>query len=752
MRSYLSQREAFIASAAPGIDSARRLALMTDEALEGLARAAEHLVPVRTRWALIALGGYGSGALLPSSDIDLLVLSDAGASALKPFTEAVLYPLWDAGLTVGHQVRDKRDHIRALREDISILAASLTGRLIVGDRELASSVLASCARDARKRSRDVLRAISERERPGSPYLLEPDLKEGAGGRRDYDELVWTAATLTGMPQTTPAALVGLDLLSAEELALLETAAETTAAMRWALQRDGAGNLMTVESAEESGLDPAAVQRALADTAHLLVRARRATGGARPAKQAPADASRVLELALRGETSLAELEERAWSGDLEALVPGMRELMTLRRPGIGHTLTVGAHCLRTATLVGTIAGHTEAGTVASESAALIDDARPLVVAAMAHDVGKAQPGPDHALRGERPAREIAGRFGLPDHADRIAALVRHHLLLIETATRADIDDEDAVLRAAALLGDRGLLAPLHLLTVADSLATGPATWNEWTAALVGKLVTRLDAALSPDVDGAGLASSANAVRNAVLRDLPADDPRREFILGAPVRYLAGRDASQVLTHADLVMALAEERVPGAHAVRIDSGPVEGSFDVTIAVRDRHGLLATLSGVLALAGLDILSVEATATGSDVVLDTFTVRSATLAPLAAETWTRFDRLLDAALRDRLSIGVRLAERRRHYRMAHAGIGKMDVLPGDAYAATVRVRAADRVGLLYDIARAMADSGLEIRSVTATTRHDSVDDVFRVTDAMGGVPEEGLLGMLRMRLRELG
>ena len=46
-------------------------------------------------------------------------------------------------------------------------------------------------------------SCSSRPRPGSPYLLEPDLKEGAGGRRDFDELTWTAATLTGRPTIRP---------------------------------------------------------------------------------------------------------------------------------------------------------------------------------------------------------------------------------------------------------------------------------------------------------------------------------------------------------------------------------------------------------------------------------------------------------------------------------------------------------------------------------------------------------------------
>ena len=102
---------------------------------------------------------------------------------------------------------------------------------------------------------------------------------------------------------------------------------------------------------------------------------------------------------------------------------------------------------------------------------------------------------------RHRRRVA--FGLGDDAAAdVADLVRLHLTLIETALRVDLDDEDAILRCAATVGRRELLAPLHLLTAADSIATGPATWTPWTDALVGTLVSRLDAALSPTVDGAG----------------------------------------------------------------------------------------------------------------------------------------------------------------------------------------------------------------------------------------------------------
>jgi len=754
LATYLEQRSALIRDAAPGIDPARRLARLTDDMLVTLASNAEALVPAKSRWTLLALGGYGAGALLPASDLDLLLVTEAAPSAFKPFIEAILYPLWDAGLKVGHQVRSGRDQTKAVREELATLTSALTGRPLAGDSALGTDALIACARDALKRSKDVLALMRARPRPDSPYLLEPDLKEGAGGRRDFDELTWIAAVLSGSPQSGPEALVEHEVLDTASLQRVRAAADTLTAARWELQALGGGQLMSLDLAEDLHVDAACVQAALADTYHILNSARRRAAGIRsPHTTAPQDAD-VFALAAAGETELPRLEELAWQGHLEHLIPGIATLMPLRRPGLAHTLTVGAHCLKAACVISRIGLDIDAGPVAARSAQTVTDPRALIAAALVHDVGKRVSGAGHAERGEGEARVAASLLGLDERGcETVALLVRHHLLLVETATRSDLDDEDAILSAAGALGDRELLGPLHLLTIADSIATGPGAWNEWTAALIGKLVTRLDAALSPDVDGAGISAAAQATRAAALERLPEQAVNeRAFIRDAPLRYLADREPDVVVEHAALVGQLVEERAPGAHAVRIDVGPLEHTYDLTVAARDRHGLLAMLAGVMALAGLDILAVEAVGTRSGIALDTFTVRSATLAPIGTDNWSRLDRLLEAALRDRLAIGVRLNERRRHYRTSSMGIDRVEVLANDPYAAVVRIRATDRAGLLYDIARAMAESGLEIRSMTATTRHDTADDVFRVTDSNGQVPEEGLLGMLRMRLRELG
>ncbi len=754
LAAYLEQRDVLIRDAAPGNDPARRLARLTDEMLATLVRDAEVLLPAKSRWTLLALGGYGAGALLPASDLDLLLITEAAPGAFKPFIEAILYPLWDAGLKVGHQVRSSRDQTRAVREELATLTSALTGRPLAGDPALGTDALVACARDARKRSKDVLALMRARPRPGSPYLLEPDLKEGAGGRRDFDELTWIAAVLSGSPQSGPDALVEHAVLDTASLQLVRNAAETLTAARWELQALGGAQHMSLDLAEDLRVDTSCVQTALADTYHTLNSVRGRAAGTRAHQDSPPIAADVFALAHAGDTGLARLEELAWQGSLEHLIPGMATLMPLRRPGLAHTLTVGAHCLKAACAVSRIGVDIDAGPVAARSAQTIADPRALVAAALVHDVGKRISGAGHAERGAGEARAAAALLGLDERAcDTVALVVRHHLLLVETATRSDLDDEDAILSAAGALGNRELLGPLHLLSIADSMATGPGAWNEWTAALIGKLVTRLDAALSPDVDGAGISAAAQATRAAALDRLPEQAVNeRAFIADAPLRYLADREPDVVVEHATLVGQLVEERAPGAHAVRIDVGPLEHTCNLTVATRDRHGLLATLAGVMALAGLDILAVEAVGTRSGIALDTFTVSSATLAPISTENWSRLDRLLEAALRDRLSIGVRLNERRRHYRASSMGIDRVEVLANDPYAAVVRIRATDRAGLLYDIARAMADSGLEIRSMTATTRHETADDVFRVTDSGGELPEEGLLGMLRMKLRELG
>ena len=106
--------------------------------------------------------------------------------------------------------------------------------------------------------------------------------------------------------------------------------------------------------------------------------------------------------------------------------------------------------------------------------------------MLHDIGKGLPG-DHTEAGIKLVAEIVPRMGFPpDDVGTISAMVEHHLLLAETATRRDLSDPRTAANVAAAVGDPSLLELLRALTEADSLATGPSAWSDWKRSLIDSL--------------------------------------------------------------------------------------------------------------------------------------------------------------------------------------------------------------------------------------------------------------------------
>ena len=319
-------------------------------------------------------------------------------------------------------------------------------------------------------------------------------------------------------------------------------------------------------------------------------------------------------------------------------------------------------------------------------------------------------------------------------------MREHLLIAETAAHADAADEDAILRAAARLGRRELVAPLYVLTVTDTLATAPEMWTPWRAALDGEIASRLDAALSPDVEGAGIAAAAERTRAATLALLGASDRReRAFVEAAPLRYLATTAPGVVALHAELAAPLVDTRDTTETAVSVSVGPLADTWLVTVAMLDRPGLFARLAGVFALSGLSILGADAMSGPGGTAIDVFTVESATLAAVDTSTWAVFERNLRASLAGRLDLDVRLAERRRHYPARRTSAPPRVRTDVDSdFTTGFFVQAPDRVGLLHDLALVLAANGLDIRSATVLTHDGVASDTFRVTDASGDAPRD--------------
>lgn len=323
------------------------------------------------------------------------------------------------------------------------------------------------------------------------------------------------------------------------------------------------------------------------------------------------------------------------------------------------------------------------TAAEASAHVREVARPdlLLVAALLHDIGKGLPG-DHSETGAVAADVIAERMGF-DAADRavLVSLVRHHLLLPDTATRRDLDDPVVALQVAQAVGSPSTLALLHALTYADAAATGPGAWSDWKASLVDDLARRARASLAGEA----------------LPSVPAVAQRYPGLLrsdGIEVALEAGSPASRVV----------------------------------VVAPDRAGLLGSIAGVLALHRLDVKSADTQ------TVDGRAVTVWTVVPLYGEVpgldLLRAD--FTRALAGDIDLGSKLAHRRRTQSLAPP---RIDFIPGAASDADVlEVRAHDEPALLHRIGDAIRDAGASITAARVETLGSEAVDVFYLQRAGGG------------------
>ncbi|WP_037862165.1 [protein-PII] uridylyltransferase [Streptomyces sp. NRRL S-340] len=356
---------------------------------------------------------------------------------------------------------------------------------------------------------------------------------------------------------------------------------------------------------------------------------------------------------------------------------------------------------------------------------------LLVAALLHDIGKGWPG-DHSAAGATIAADVAARIGFgPADAAVLATLVRHHLLLVETATRRDLDDPATVRAVADAVGTRGTLELLHALTEADALATGPAAWSSWRGSLVADLVRRAAAVLAGDLpDGPAPAAEPTAEQERLAVEAHRTD--------GPVLAL---------------------RTQGAPPAEEPSGPAEPlGVELLIAVPDQPGVLPAVAGVLAVHRLTVRTAELRTVdlpdgfgGRTVLLLNWRVAAEYGSlPQAARLRADLVRALDGSL----DIASRLAERDAAHprrRGVAAPPPRVTLAPAASRHATViEVRAQDAPGLLFRIGHALEEAKVRVRSAHVSTLGANAVDAFYATDPAGEpLPRQEAL-LLARRLEE--
>jgi [protein-PII] uridylyltransferase len=693
--------------------------------------------------ALVAVGGYGRGELSPGSDLDVLLVHD-GKRAVGGVAERLWYPVWDEGVKLGHAVRTHREALSLAADDLDTATSLLDARPLAGDTELARKLSDGAVAAWEKRGRRWLARLADsvearhRQAGEVAFHLEPDLKSGRGGLRDVHALRWAArtrqvlldedlATLDGPYARLLAARVALHLQtgrSSDVLTLQEqdgvAAALGTDADALMAELAAAGRTIAWRSDETWYR----VRSRLAGPGWAFNRADRPVGpglvlrdrevhllpDADPAED-PTLALRAAAAAANGDSridrdSLDRLAARTpelpdpWpAGAREALVellsagpPAIRAIEALDQLGVWVRILpewepVRSRPQRNAYHRFTVDRHLCEAAV--NAAGLVDRvSRPdlLVLGALLHDIGKGRAG-DHTEVGIELVGRIGPRMGLPpEDVATLVALVRHHLLLPDIATRRDLDDPATISSVARAVGDRATLELLDALTEADSLATGPTAWGSWKASLVAELVDRTMVALG------GVARDP---------DRPSSFPTPE------------------------------------HRALLMTGKVvfrgEGTT-LTLVVPDRPGLFSRVAGVLSLHGLGVLSADAVSSENGMALDRFRVTPARDEPIA---WERIEEDMFKALEGRLAIRARLAQRAGVYGPSRrpVAVAPRVLVDNDASSGStiVEVHAPDSIGVLYRITRALAELDIDIRTAKVQTLGEQVVDAFYVRTADG-------------------
>ncbi|MEV5145770.1 [protein-PII] uridylyltransferase [Streptomyces sp. NPDC052727] len=466
---------------------------------------------------------------------------------------------------------------------------------------------------------------------------------------------------------------------------------------------------------------AAAQAGLPLSLHAV---RRMAATARPLPTPwPAEAREQLVTLLgSGSPTIEVWEALEAEGLITRLLPDWERVRCRPQRNAVHVWTVDRHLIETAVR-------------ASEFTRRVSRPDLLLVAALLHDIGKGWPG-DHSVAGEIIAKDVAARIGF-DRSDVavLSLLVRHHLLLIETATRRDLDDPATVRSVAEAVGSQSTLELLHALTEADALATGPAAWSSWRGSLVADLVRRVCAVLAGDApdEPEPAAPTAEQERLAI----------EAYRTGGPV--LALRAQTEPVT---------DEEPAG------DPEPL--GVELLIAVPDQPGVLPAVAGVLAVHRLTVRTAELRALhlpddvdddGTVLLLNWRVAAEYGSLPQAARLRTDLVRALDGTL----DIAGRLAERDAAYPRRRGWIApppRVTVAPAASHHATViEVRAQDAPGLLYRIGMALEKAGVRVRSMHVSTLGSNAVDAFYVTTGAGAPLPAGdaasLAGVLEETLR---
>ena len=784
-------------------------------------------------YAFIALGGYGRQEQCVHSDVDLLFLfKQSVPDEAESLIREIVYPLWDIGLDVGYATRSIKECLNLAGKDFEVLTSLLDARFICGMSPLYSDLLQQLREKIIKKDRKkiidrLVESSNERHiRFGdSTYRLEPNLKEGQGGLRDYHAILWLARIEFKLKQ--PRDLEYYGRLSHEEFKDLTEALSFIWNVRNRLhlisgrksdQLHFENQILLAEKfkfKKSNGQQP--VERFLGrlhsmmdfiKQQHLMFLYELGYTAGRKPRKLPEKQSTVngievkrdmlnytsseeilsasdlllsifeesmrLKIPLSAEAkrmvkefgylvdtdfrTLASnvktferilltpaptfnvLKEMLSTGFLVRFIPEFKLIFNRIQYDEYHLYPVDKHLLRTVQIIKNFTADNDAtDPLCVDLYKALKRKKLLLWAALLHDIGKGDQAGDHSKGGAKIAGKILSKkgFELKD-IETVSFLIERHLFLIKIATRRDIHDEETAIFCARTIKEIDRLKMLYLLTVADSMATGPKAWNDWMQTLLRDLFLKVLNVLEK-----GELASREAVKVVekkqyqVLSQASSPESKKDleelFNVFSP-RYLLYANTDQIVEDVRLYESLGENDF----AWNITKSADANTRVVRICAKDRPGLFSSISGIFTLNNIDIIDAQIFTWRNQIALDIFNVKPPPDQLFEDERWERAEKNLQSALSGDLDLAKAISEKMAAYRSFKTlGLKRPHriVIDNDSssFFTIVEVFTYDFPGLLFNITDALFRCKLDIWVAKIATKADQVVDVFYVRDFDG-------------------
>jgi [protein-PII] uridylyltransferase len=391
--------------------------------------------------------------------------------------------------------------------------------------------------------------------------------------------------------------------------------------------------------------------------------------------------------------------------------------------------------------------------------LAESRRVLYVAVLLHDIAKGRGG-DHSVLGEKVAHKVCPRFGLtPEETETVGWLVLHHLAMSKTATKRDLDDPKTVQDFVDLVRSPERLRLLLCLTVVDIKAVGPNVWNNWKGTLLRELYWRAEEVMAGASASEGRIRRAEAAKARLAARLQRDEGWTEeeidrHVARAGKGYFLALSEDTLVHHARIVRQADREPHGLALETRIDAA--KAVTELTVYCGDHPGLIARLSGAIALAGGSVVDAKITTMKDGMALDTFLLQDAEGGAFSrSDRLARLSVMIHKALAGEIDPMRELAKRAQNAipsRTRVFSVAPKVVVDNRASAAhtVIEVNGTDRPGLLYKLTAALAEQSLQIAIAKISTYGEQAVDVFYVKDSFGmKVTHPAKIEQLRAALR---